>query len=282
MNTSAKRDYAMSFSTGGLFLNESVEVARLHVEGEPWESTILRAMDEGATSLPKAASNRRSLREISNRLLTLTAEERSYFLEEADRPDQQALLWIATCRAYRFIREFAVEVVRDRYLSYQLDLPLESFDVLLAAKAEWDEGLAGLSRSTQLKLRQIMFRMMREAGIISEDSRIQTAIISTRLKHMIADNNPGKPQQNGFIESFNGSLRDELLNEEIFDTLDDARRKLALWRYDYNNVRPHSSLGNQTPAQARRALEQLEGSAHDALAQTSDEEYEIQTRKLSL
>ena len=93
---------------------------------------------------------------------------------------------------------------------------------------------------------------------------------------------PGKPQQNGFIESFNGSLRDELLNEETFDTLDDARRKLALWRYDYNNVRPHSSLGNQTPAQARRALEQFEGSAHDALAQTSDEEYETQTRKLSL
>ena len=46
---------------------------------------------------------------------------------------------------------------------------------------------------------------------------------------------PGKPQQNGFIESFNGSLRDERLNEEIFDTLDDARRKLALWRYDYNH-----------------------------------------------
>jgi len=39
---------------------------------------------------------------------------------------------------------------------------------------------------------------------------------------------------------------DELLNEEIFDTFDDDRRKLALWRYDYNNVRPHSSLENQT------------------------------------
>ncbi|WP_372993996.1 IS3 family transposase, partial [Sulfitobacter sp.] len=93
---------------------------------------------------------------------------------------------------------------------------------------------------------------------------------------------PGKPQQNAFIESFNGSLRDELLNEEWFDSLDDARRKLALWRYDYNNVRPHSSLENQKPAEARRALEQLEGSAHDALAQTETEEYEIQTRKLSL
>jgi putative transposase len=90
---------------------------------------------------------------------------------------------------------------------------------------------------------------------------------------------PGKPQQNAFIESFNGSLRDELLNEEIFDTLDDARRKLALWRYDYNNVRPHSSLENQTPAEARRALE---GSAQDALAQNETEEYETHTRKLSL
>jgi len=58
---------------------------------------------------------------------------------------------------------------------------------------------------------------------------------------------PGRPQQNAFTESFNGSLLDELLNEKIFDSLDDARRKLALWRYDYNTVRPHSSLGNQTP-----------------------------------
>ena len=62
--------------------------------------------------------------------------------------------------------------------------------------------------------------------------------------------NPGRPQQNGFIESFNGSLRDELLNEELLDSLADARRKLAIWRYDYNHVRPRSSLGNRTPAQA--------------------------------
>jgi putative transposase len=91
---------------------------------------------------------------------------------------------------------------------------------------------------------------------------------------------PGKPQQNAFIESFNGSLRDELLNEEWFDTLDDARRKLAFWRYDYNNVRPHSSLGNMTPAEARRMLELTEGSAPGALAQAETEDY--QPRRLSL
>ena len=91
---------------------------------------------------------------------------------------------------------------------------------------------------------------------------------------------PGKPQQNGLIESFNGSLRDECLNEEIFDSLADARQKLALWRYDYNNVRPHSSLENKTPAEARRALEQSEGSAPGALAQPETDYY--QQARLSL
>jgi putative transposase len=93
---------------------------------------------------------------------------------------------------------------------------------------------------------------------------------------------PGKPQQNAFVESFNGSLRDELLNEELFDSLDDARRKLALWRYDDNTVRPHSSLGNHTPQQARRALEQLEGSAPGALASDGAREYQNPTSRLSL
>lgn len=75
---------------------------------------------------------------------------------------------------------------------------------------------------------------------------------------------PGKPTQNAFIESFNGRLRDELLNEEVFETLPDARRRLALWRHDYNHTRPHSSLGGLTPA-ARRSLVLNGGSAHDAL-----------------
>lgn len=91
---------------------------------------------------------------------------------------------------------------------------------------------------------------------------------------------PGKPQQNGLIESFNGSLRDECLNEEIFDSLADARQKLALWRYDYNNVRPHSSLANQTPPDACRALELFEGNAPGALAQPKTDNY--QPTRLSL
>jgi putative transposase len=69
--------------------------------------------------------------------------------------------------------------------------------------------------------------------------------------HYIA---PGKPQQNGFSESFNGRLRDELLNETLFRSLSDARAKLQAWRQDYNEVRPHSSLGYLTPRDYARAL----------------------------
>jgi hypothetical protein len=182
--------YKMSFSTGGLFLNETLAVARLHVAGEPWSVTISRALTEGATSLPKAASQRRTLREIVNRLSTLTDMERDYLLTEADRGDQLALLWLATCRAYRFVREFATDVLRERYLSFQLDLPLESFDILFAAKAEWDDGLASISPLTRAKLRQVLFRMMREAHVISDDSRIQSAIVSSRLRAMLEQECP--------------------------------------------------------------------------------------------
>jgi len=94
--------------------------------------------------------------------------------------------------------------------------------------------------------------------------------------HYIA---PGKPQQNGFSESFNGKLRDELLNETLFSSLPDARAKLAIWRRDYNEVRPHSSLGYLTPAVYARALSgetgrrtaQPDGSARRPLANPINE-----------
>mgnify|MGYP001972101204 CR=1 FL=1 len=59
---------------------------------------------------------------------------------------------------------------------------------------------------------------------------------------------PGSPWENGYIESFNGKLRDELLNGEIFTTLHEAKVLIARWREHYNGVRPHSSLGYRSPA----------------------------------
>ena len=66
-----------------------------------------------------------------------------------------------------------------------------------------------------------------------------------KLQHI----QPGKPIQNAFIESFNGTLREECLNQHWFISLADARRAIESWRLEYNTVRPHSSLGNRTPAE---------------------------------
>jgi putative transposase len=64
---------------------------------------------------------------------------------------------------------------------------------------------------------------------------------------------PGKPVQNAYVESFNGKFRDECLNEHWFERLDQARTLVELWRQDYNECRPHSSLGNRTPCEFARA-----------------------------
>ena len=59
---------------------------------------------------------------------------------------------------------------------------------------------------------------------------------------------PGSPWENGYIESFNGKLRDELLDREIFTTLEEARVLIEQWRREYNQVRPHSAKNYRTPA----------------------------------
>ena len=67
------------------------------------------------------------------------------------------------------------------------------------------------------------------------------------IDHIFID--PGRPMQNGYIESFNGKLRDECLNQNWFQNLFDARKIISDWQYEYNYERPHSSLGNLTPAE---------------------------------
>jgi len=95
--------------------------------------------------------------------------------------------------------------------------------------------------------------------------------------HYIA---PGKPMQNAFVESFNGRLRDEFLNETLFTSLPQARLALEDWRRDYNNVRPHSGIGWLAPAvyaaqfgpQWAKALRSVNGSAPWPIAPPSQME----------
>ena len=101
------------------------------------------------------------------------------------------------------------------------------------------------------ELAAIVARRGKPLSIVSDNGTELTsmAILSWSQEtqifwHYIA---PGKPTQNAFIESFNGRLRDELLNETLFRSLDHARQALADWMDDYNTIRPHSAIGNLPP-----------------------------------
>lgn len=185
-----RQAYRMSLTSGGLFLNECVVLADSYLNVRDWRVTISQLQADGLTSMPKEKSRRRVLREISNRLETLSDDELQFLVEVADRQEQVSLIWLSICRAYRLIREFILEVVHDRYLAYQFDLEPSSFDFFVEQKAEWDERLASTSDTTRVRQRQIIFKTMREVGIISDDNRIQTTYLSLPLRLLIEATTP--------------------------------------------------------------------------------------------
>lgn len=186
----APSKYRMSFGVGGLLVKESVALAQVCKPDETWPEARERLVAEGISSFPKLASQTRVLREVFDRITHLTDGEREFLLEDADRPEQHALIWLAVCRTYRFVREFAVEVVAERYQSWRFDLGLEVFDRFLAEKAESDQGLAALSPSTRAKVRQVLFRIMRESGLLNDEGKIQTVWLSVRMKALVAETDP--------------------------------------------------------------------------------------------
>jgi putative transposase len=102
------------------------------------------------------------------------------------------------------------------------------------------------------ELGEIIARRGKPCMIVSDNG---TELVSRAILRFTEDTGiewhyiaPGKPVQNAFVESFNGRLRDECLNEHAFASLAEARRIVEAWRIDYNTVRPHSSLGGITPS----------------------------------
>lgn len=184
VDASETQPYRMSFTSGGLYLNECVVVATSYLEIKDWDRTVSHLLESDVLSLPKAKSKRRILREIAVRLETLDEEELE-FLVNAHRQEQALLLWISLCRGYRLIREVAVELVRERYLSYRLDLQASDFDIFVDRKAEWDDMLDSVSASTRERFRQTVFKTMREVGILNDDHRIQTTYVTPSLRRLI-------------------------------------------------------------------------------------------------
>jgi len=172
--------YIMSFTAGGLYLRESVETAALYLEFLDWNLVRRKSVESNLIQARTVSSSSRICREICFRLERLNIDELK-ILTEGTIQEQHQILWLAICRYYRFIYEFAVEVVREKYLSLSIDLCKEDYDAFFNSKAEWHEELEQLTENTQLKLRQVVFRMLREADLLTKGNRINPAMLTPRV-----------------------------------------------------------------------------------------------------
>ena len=175
--------YAMSFTTGGLFYAESLSLLDLY-SGD-WDDVSRRALEQNTLQSRVVSTAKRVVREIISRLKMLKDEELT-LLNEGSSSEQKYLLWLGICRRYRFIAEFASEVVRERYLTLKHDLPAEEFEVFFNTKEEWHTELEKIADSTRNKLRTVLYRMLREADIIDGNNLIMPAMLTEELIRTIA------------------------------------------------------------------------------------------------
>jgi hypothetical protein len=179
----------MSFTSAGLLVRESLILAQAYQSIQDWDQLKTESFEQNLLQTKKPSSAKRNIREISHRLRTLTPDQFELLID-GGYTDQLHILWLATAKTYRFIHEFSQEVVREKYLKLDYMLSYDDFDSFFNAKAEWDDGLDGLSESTRKKIRQVLFRMMHEAEILTAGNMIIPTILSAETARVIQADDP--------------------------------------------------------------------------------------------
>jgi len=187
--TMAEEAYVLSFTAGALLHRESLTVAQLFDKVRDWDAVRARVLDGNLLRMRTQNASKRIFREVASRLKQLTAAELDLLLT-GSRPEQQQLLWLAICKRYRFIYDFAVEVIREKFLRLDFELTYDDYDVFFNNKAEWHPEVAGVAESTRKKLRQVVFKMLHEVNFLSTEGQILPALPTAREIAVIAADAP--------------------------------------------------------------------------------------------
>lgn len=176
--------YRLSFTTGGLFLQEAPAVAELFLETDDWKATRKRVVDENLLGSRTTASASRVSLEVIGRLEQLSAEELEALLSFSSR-DRGYLLWVAACRRYLLIRDFAVEVLHEQFLVRRLQITTGDYDAFWNSKAVWHPELDEVKDSTRERLRTNVFLMLRQAELTTDNLYIQQALPGNQLIELL-------------------------------------------------------------------------------------------------
>lgn len=172
--------YNMSFTAGGLFLLESIPVAEAYLQLKNWEKVKELVLAENTIQSKTNASLVRFNREIVSRLQLLT-DEQIKLLVDGSFGERKLILWVAICRKHKFINDFAIEVVREKFLQLNYKITYKDFDIFFNKKSEWHDELDQLTDSSRNKLRQVLFRMLREADILLENDEINRVHLTSKF-----------------------------------------------------------------------------------------------------
>ncbi|ASN39995.1 hypothetical protein CGQ24_13880 [Arthrobacter sp. 7749] len=176
--TSAR--YALSFTSGGLLVREAELFTALYLRVKDWKAVRRTVIEQNLLQSRTSSSSLRITRETLQRLAVLSEPELE-LLVEASLTERGYLMWIAACRRYDLIGDFAEEVLRERFLLMTPTLGIEEFDRFVTGKSLWHPELDDLKISTRAKLRQNVFRMLYEAGLHNKQGDIVPAVLSGRV-----------------------------------------------------------------------------------------------------
>lgn len=184
-DTPRKLRYALSFTSGALLAREALVAAPLYLREHDWSKVRELIAEDNLLQSRTRSSGFRLAREVAQRLSVLSDGEIE-LLVDGTPTERGYLMWAAACRRYDLIGEFAEEVLRERFLVLGVTLDYDDFDSFIRGKALWHEEVADLKESTLRKLRSTVFRMLVEAGLLSDDGRITQAVLSARLADTLA------------------------------------------------------------------------------------------------
>lgn len=182
--------YRMSFTVGGLFYQEAVLAADLYLKNKDWTRVREEILKTNLFQLRTSSAQERVCREVLSRLKPLSLEQLK-IIQDGSRQEQLQILWVAVCKRYSFIRDFAVEVIREKFLLMDYSLAEDDYTIFFDTKAEWHGDLEELKDSTKKKLKQVLFRMLREAEITSEMNIILPSILTRRVARVLLADNAG-------------------------------------------------------------------------------------------
>ena len=180
--------YSLSFTTGALLVREAGIAAPLYLESRDWAAVRAQLSEENLFQTRTVSSGERLIRETIQRL-SVFADDELVLLNVASPSERGLLMWVAACRRYAFIGEFAEEVVRERYLLLTPSLSYAEFDSFVSGKALWHPELDELKGSTMTKLRGTVFKMLTEADLLV-GGQIQQAVLSERIRDMMDARQP--------------------------------------------------------------------------------------------